>query len=296
MSILKNYDIFFILRLVSTDLITTILPMIRKLHRKIVYAMDDDFSKIDASTHFSNQLIQSKQHTNAYKIINLVDYTLVFSKGLYDNYHTYTKNIKFLHGPANFKIIDNINSTVLNKNKLILGYAANDHHLSNFKVVIEALKIILVTYKSKIQFECYFSSKPKEFREFSNFICLGRIAGLDAFYNSISTRGWDVGIAPLVINEFNKAKSDVKYREYSSLKIAGVYSDITAYNQSVINNETGILVNNTTQEWFNGIKMLLDNKELRNSIITKANIEIRDRCKLENISMGYIEVFKEVLK
>ena len=49
----------------------------------------------------------------------------------------------------------------------------------------------------------------------------------------------DVGLAPLVDNQFNRCKSHVKYIDYAMAKVAGVYSDLAPYD-SVQENDTGL--------------------------------------------------------
>lgn len=81
---------------------------------------------------------------------------------------------------------------------------------------------------------------------------------------------WHIGLAPLRDTEFNRSKSDIKYLDYSMLGMAGIYSKIGVYDDTIINKENGLIVNNTEQEWFEALTLLVENNELRQNITTNA--------------------------
>lgn len=70
----------------------------------------------------------------------------------------------------------------------------------------------------------------------------------------------DIGIAPLIEHEFNKAKSQCKYLEYGINKIPGVYSDW--FYTDVIHGKTGYLAK-STDEFYNYLEKLVLDKDLR---------------------------------
>jgi len=74
---------------------------------------------------------------------------------------------------------------------------------------------------------------------------------------------WDVALAPLEDNAFTRCKSDIKFLDYSALGIAGIYSAVPAYEQTVRHLETGYLVNNDTQNWVEAIERLTIDDSLR---------------------------------
>ena len=63
----------------------------------------------------------------------------------------------------------------------------------------------------------------------------------------------DIGLAPLEINEFNRAKSNCKYLEYSLGRTPTIATEIEAYQ-----GDTAILVKNRTINWYKAIEELLD--------------------------------------
>jgi GT2 family glycosyltransferase/glycosyltransferase involved in cell wall biosynthesis/SAM-dependent methyltransferase len=84
---------------------------------------------------------------------------------------------------------------------------------------------------------------------------------------------FDIGIAPLVDNEFNRCKSAIKFMDYSVLGMATVASDINAYSM-IRNGENGYKVNNTEESWYETLKKLIVNPDLRKKIQSTAQNEI----------------------
>jgi len=81
---------------------------------------------------------------------------------------------------------------------------------------------------------------------------------------------FDIAIAPLEDNEFNGAKSAIKYMEYSAAGLPGVYSRVGEYPTTVRNGETGQLTENAAGNWFGAIQQLVRSPELRRVLAQKA--------------------------
>jgi hypothetical protein len=79
----------------------------------------------------------------------------------------------------------------------------------------------------------------------------------------------DIFIAPLVDNLFNRCKSSIKYWEYSALGIGGVYSNLDPYARVITNGENGFLAS-TPEEWYQVLKLLIDNRDLRHNVAQSA--------------------------
>jgi glycosyltransferase involved in cell wall biosynthesis len=74
---------------------------------------------------------------------------------------------------------------------------------------------------------------------------------------------FDIGIAPLADTRFNRSKSNIKWLEYSAMKVPCVASKVDTY-ESITHGETGYLV--TKDEWYDTLKTLLTDADLRKKI------------------------------
>jgi hypothetical protein len=81
---------------------------------------------------------------------------------------------------------------------------------------------------------------------------------------------WDIALSPLRITPFNRYKSDIKFLDYCAIGAAGVFSRIAAYQSSVQDRATGILVDNQPELWFQAIDELIRNELFRMAIAREA--------------------------
>lgn len=92
----------------------------------------------------------------------------------------------------------------------------------------------------------------------------------------IRDRGYWFAIVPLGGVEdpetllFNSCKSCIKYIDYGSLGIPGIFSNTPVYSDVIKNGETGFLVNNQDNYWIEVMENLYGSKELRHEIRTNA--------------------------
>jgi glycosyltransferase involved in cell wall biosynthesis len=89
---------------------------------------------------------------------------------------------------------------------------------------------------------------------------------------------FDVGVAPLVDDEFNRSKSDIKFLDYSALGLPGVYSDVPVF-ASCVDGITGLKTPNTVDGWCEALARLCADVELRMSLARAAQeYVIHERC------------------
>ena len=87
-----------------------------------------------------------------------------------------------------------------------------------------------------------------------------------AYYAAVD---FDIGLAPLMPNSFNEAKSPVKALEYAALGIPVVASDVTAYRDFVVDGVTGFLVRRD-HEWGQRLRDLASDEAMRAEMGAKA--------------------------
>ena len=97
----------------------------------------------------------------------------------------------------------------------------------------------------------------------------------DTFFRRFASAGFDIGLAPLPDDEFYRAKSDNKFREYAASRIAGIYSDVAVYRDCVVHDQTGLLVPAGPDVWFRAMTRLIEDDALRTRIQDAAWIAAR---------------------
>jgi glycosyltransferase involved in cell wall biosynthesis len=107
-------------------------------------------------------------------------------------------------------------------------------------------------------------------------------------------KGWemDIGIAPLRDNTFNCAKSNLRWLEYSALKIPTVASYVEPF-KNIVDGHTGYIAKNKI-EWYEKLKLLIENESLRKNIGRFAYDEVKKNFNMDKIANQYLSVLREV--
>lgn len=75
-------------------------------------------------------------------------------------------------------------------------------------------------------------------------------------------KNWDIAIAPLIDNEFNRGKSNIKWLESTLAGSVFVGSDVYPYSNSIEHGVTGFLAT-CEQDWVDILSTLIEDKKLR---------------------------------
>lgn len=129
---------------------------------------------------------------------------------------------------------------------------------------------------------------------------LGRVIPFDDSYASfLKTLGkihFDIGLAPLADNPFNRCKSNIKWLEYSAHARAGIFSDLEPYRESVEHGKTGMLVGDDPKEWFEALEYLISNPNQRKAMGRAARKDAFARFGLSKGVHRYLELYRGLLK
>lgn len=150
-----------------------------------------------------------------------------------------------------------------------------------------------------------FRERPNVKLVFSNFIpdwavdlppfraFMVRFAHFNAYPKVLKWLCADVAIAPLVENEFNRCKSNIKYLTYAMSDIPGIYQDIEAYD-SVAHGLNGLKAK-TAAEWYETINLLLDEPALRVGIAERAKRDVLSRWTIDLHIPRYEAMLQELM-
>lgn len=91
----------------------------------------------------------------------------------------------------------------------------------------------------------------------------------------------DIAIVPLANNKFNKFKSSIKWYEMSAMGVPSIVSNVEPYSLSIKHKKTAVAYQ-TPQEFYNGLKLLIENKGLRKNIANNAYQWVRKNKDLKD--------------
>jgi glycosyltransferase involved in cell wall biosynthesis len=79
-----------------------------------------------------------------------------------------------------------------------------------------------------------------------------------------------IGLIPLDDSVFSSCKSPIKYFDYASASIPAICSNVPPYSDYVVHEQTGLLVENTTEAWINAIESLIQSTATRQALAQAA--------------------------
>jgi glycosyltransferase involved in cell wall biosynthesis len=152
-------------------------------------------------------------------------------------------------------------------------WAGSLTHHGDLEIVAPACLEIIKKYKNKVQF-VFMGMMPENLRanrnvEFSELLRQNVVMfnGVDINYyqSCMNFINPDIALLPLEDNEFNDAKSNIKYLEMTLSGAACIASKVGPYADSIQKNKDGYLVLNKTEDWYTRMDLLVSFYDLRNT-------------------------------
>jgi rhamnosyltransferase len=108
-------------------------------------------------------------------------------------------------------------------------------------------------------------------------------------------KGWDldIGIAPLRDHNFNRAKSNLRWLEYSALSLPTVASKVRPFSECINSGLNGILCS-TKQEWYAQLKRLIQDKDERVRLGNMGRSSVFKDFNMDTIAQKYRSVLEEI--
>lgn len=108
-------------------------------------------------------------------------------------------------------------------------------------------------------------------------------------------KGWDadIGLAPLRDHNFNRAKSNLRWLEYSALKIPTVASAVRPFNECIKNGSDGFLASDR-KGWYETLKTLINDAVARNAVGLMAYEKVKENFNMDKVAEQYRAVLEEI--
>lgn len=104
--------------------------------------------------------------------------------------------------------------------------------------------------------------------------------------------GVDIGLAPLADNNFNRAKSNLRWLEYAAQKAAPIVSPVEPY--LCVKDTVDALVAKEPEDWFDAMEKLVTNAELRYNIATNAYERVKQEFDIDKNIELWLKTYKDI--
>ncbi|HEX9029682.1 MAG TPA: glycosyltransferase [Anaerolineales bacterium] len=158
---------------------------------------------------------------------------------------------------------------------LVIGYMGGGSHLPDLEQIAPALLRIGTRYAEQVRLVFLGVQPPPELLALPN-VSWSPTTTYDygEFADQMLQQDYDIAIAPLNDNVFNRCKSPLKFLDYSAAGAVGVYSNLEPYNQVVVSGENGFLAA-APEEWEGYLARLVDDPGLRYRLALAAQETVR---------------------
>ena len=181
--------------------------------------------------------------------------------------------------PAPFEFMERATRPETSGLPLRVGYAGTERGAA-FEPVIAAMQAATAARPGEFAFE-FIGHIPDALADLPDVTCFPDMSDYRSFLAFKASRRWDVGLAPLDDNEFTRAKTNNKYREYGGLGIAGIYSDVQPYRGCVTDGVDGLLVPNASAAWLNALLQMAQNRKATAAMGQQARANVWQRHRID---------------
>lgn len=257
----------------------------------VIFSWDDDFFSIPknlgalARHHLAPENIESLE-----RILTEVDLVKVSSPTLLARTRQYTDRTLLAPYGFDFEQLDGLPAPIRSGNEgIVIGFFGGKSHGPSLDLVFNALRKV-ASLAPNVRFE-FFGPRTPLLETLPRVSFIDPVASSRDAIAKLHELAWDIGLAPLEINDFNRAKLPTKYRDYGACHVAGVYTRIDPYTSVVTDGVTGMIADNEESAWVEAIMKLVENPELRRSLAANAHAHVRNELSLDQS----VEAWREIL-
>lgn len=177
-----------------------------------------------------------------------------------------------------------------------IGYTGCSNHRKDLELIREPLSAILKEFP-KVQL--FITPQPEPGGYFTgwpgvpNMGFVAKWVQINEYPQFLKSWDLDIGIAPLQDNDFNRAKSNLRWLEYSAIHIPTVASRVYPFRYSIKDGEDGLICN-TSQQWYDALRMLVLDAQKRKAIGEAAYQRVKRDFNMDTTARRYAEILSEI--
>lgn len=284
-------DLIIIQRGFPCKLTLPIIEKCLKSGKPVIYEIDDNLFEMPADNP-NNRVVQD----NIPILIDIIRKCHAVTVSTNELKKKLIKTNSNIHVLPNF-IHDNVwnfqKKRYSDKEQLTIGYAGTSTHEADLSQIESAVKKINKNYNSRIKF-LFFGCATDYLQNECNVDCVKFENNYETYAEKLQKLDIDIMVIPLVNNEFNRCKSNIKWLEISSCGIPGIYSDLPPYNSCVEHLVNGILVNDSSQNWYEAMVYLIENLDARKRIGQKAQQDVMNGYRMSTHAYRYLDAYQDI--
>ena len=246
---------------------------------RIVFEMDDALTRLPEWHRAAAAFRQIQPQIEEY--LRGADLVTVSTPQLQSLYGSFNRNLAVLPNSVDTRLWPAPSASREPSDKVTILFSGALDHERDLQIVEPALLDLLAAFPEQVEF-LYWGNITERLRELRQVKSVGAFRpNYQDYAAQLQRLPVSLALVPLEDTGFNRAKSAVKWLEYSICRIPGIYSDVPAYNQAIVQGQTGLLVPNTRDGWFNAMKTLVEDRALRHELAARAQAAVLARHTVE---------------
>jgi len=263
-----------------------------------VYDTDDDVHAVRPSNPgFSMYNMHSETLQWSLMALERAFAVTVSTQTLKDIYKKNNKHVYVLPNGIDMARWDKFKIGKKKKGEIRIGLIVSGGHYENILMIEDVLREVLRSYPNVVLYT-FSGFKPafltKSRNKINKQIKWFDWAEGDAYPKMIKDFNLDIGLAPLVDNDFNRSKSNLRWLEYSTQGIPTVASFVEPYKCA--QDGSTILFAKNDLEWFNCITRLIQDVDLCKRIGSNARKLVEKKYDINVVSKIYDSAYRDIIK
>lgn len=286
-NLFKQHDVFWTSYFSNDRAAAAMFFYAQKHGKKVIIDVDDNYLDVPESNE-SYERFQKKKKDRAVlsAILSFADALTVSTEPLKERLERHIKDVHNIDKPI--FVVPNMNDvkdwpfkpSQKHDDKIVIGYSGSNSHQDDLRMVMPAIAKLMNKHKhvhfeligaiAKDKLDFYFKNMGFEADSLNRIRLLAATSTFQDYPKWLADQKWDIGIAPLVDTAFTRAKSHIKWMEYSMYEIPCVASRVYPYfmelkgRKTITDGETGFLCK--PHEWEKKLERLILDRELREKI------------------------------
>lgn len=219
------------------------------------------------------------------------DAMVVSTPYLADLYRPFNKRISVVENVIDLSLWRRQHSP--SRRRVTIGWMGGGTHNEDHEMIVDAVREVLGAYDVQFSYVCG-GRGPASYEGIPRLKWRHAYTDIKKYPKWIQKYGFDIGIAPLVDNNFNRGKSNLRWMEYSALGIPCVASPLPHFRESIRHGETGFLAS-TKEEWVETLGRLAEDANLRESIGAAARQELKEKWNPKVMGRKYKNMIEGLL-
>lgn len=269
----------------------TFLEQVFALGKPVIYELDDLLAEVPDDNHLKPWIGDTADILPAF--LPRFSAITVSTEQLAGFCRRYNPNVHLLPNLLDEKLWHTpVKST--SESPVVIGFTGTATHHGDLLALEPVLFRLAEMYGSRVAFR-FMGVYTPACAELPGFAYLPFDESYREYAAGLPLAGFDIAVVPLKDNAFNRAKSNIKWLEYSAIGVAGVYADLEPYNSCIKHGETGLLVGNDPDQWFRAISLLIEQPDYRRSMAEQARREVLAHYSLQAKSYLWGQVYTELV-